>query len=70
MGCTLFWLKFGHAFAYFVVSFTSHLIDGAIIQYKFLFCLQDQTVPYSSWQARENIFLHKNVSMYKVFSMI
>ena len=27
--------------------------------------LQDQTVPYSSWQARENIFLCKKVSIYK-----
>ena len=26
MGCTLFWVKFGHAFAYFVVScFTSQM---------------------------------------------
>ena len=34
------------------------------------FRLQDQTVPYSSWQAWENIFLHKKVSIYKVYSMI
>ena len=44
--------------------------DGAIIKNKFVFLLQDQTVPYSSWQARENIFLHKNVSIYKVYSII
>ena len=25
MGCTLFWVKFGHAFAYFVVSVTSQM---------------------------------------------
>ena len=68
MGCMLFLEKFGNAFAYFVVLI--YLPDGAIIQYKFLFCLQDQTVPYSSLQARENIFLHKKVSIYKVYSMI
>ena len=61
MGCTLFWMKFGHGFAYFMVSV--YKPDGAIIQYKFLFSLQDQAVPYSSWQARENIFLHKKVSI-------
>ena len=61
MGCTLFWVKFGHAFAYFVVLV--YKPDGAIIQYKFLFCLKDQTVLNSSWQARENIFLHKKVSI-------
>ena len=35
-----------------------------------VFWLQDQTAPYSSWQARENIFLFKKVSIYKVYSMI
>ena len=35
MGCTLFRVKFGHAFAYFVVLV--YKTDGAIIQYKFLF---------------------------------
>ena len=32
MGCTLFWMKFGKAVAYFVVSCL--LLDGAIIQYR------------------------------------
>ena len=32
--------------------------------------LIDKTVSYSPWQARENIFLHKKVSTYKVYLMI
>ena len=68
MGSTLFRVKFGIEFAYFVVSV--YQPDGAIIQYKFLFWLQDQNVPYSSWQARESKFLDKKVSIYKVHSMI
>ena len=34
MGCTLFWVKFGHAFTYLWFRFTSP--HGAIVQYKFL----------------------------------
>ena len=34
MGCTFFWVKFGSAFAYFLVHV--YWPDGAIIQYKYL----------------------------------
>ena len=34
-----------------ILWFRFHCPDGAIIQYKFLFSLQDQTVPHSSLQA-------------------
>ena len=68
MGCMFFWVKFGNAFAYFVVS--CPVARWRYYSNKFLFRLQDQIVPYSSWQARENIFLHKKVSIFKVYSMI
>ena len=66
MGCTLFWLKFDHAFAYFVVLV--YWPDGVIIQYKFLFLLQDQTVLNLELMVgkRKYIFLNKKVSIYKV----
>ena len=59
MGYTFFWVKFSNAFANFVVSCL--LTRWRFIQCKYLFWLQDQTVPYtcSSWQACENMFLHK-----------
>ena len=63
MGCTFFSVKFGNAFLYFVVS------DGAIIQYKYLKELQDQTV-LKFMAGMEIIFLYKKVSIYKVHSTI
>ena len=49
MGCTLFWVKLILWF-----RFTSQM---ALLSNKnFYFDCKAQTVPYSSWQARENIF--------------
>ena len=58
MGCTFFWVKFGNTFAYFV----DFVYYPDIIQYEYLnniqyeylnslFRLQDQTLPFSFWQA-------------------
>ena len=60
MGCTLFWVKFSKEFAYFVVSCS--LARWRYFQYKFLFCLQDQTVPYSS--CRHEKFISAQESFY------
>ena len=35
MGCTLFWVKFGHAFAYFMVRFTSQMALLSNINFSF-----------------------------------
>ena len=61
MGCTLFWVKFGNAFAYFEVSV--YQPDGAIIQYNINFYFDCNTRLCLKVQARENIFLHKKVSI-------
>ena len=65
MGCTVFWVKFDRAFAYFVVSVYEP--DGAIVQYKISILIASSDC---AWQARENIFLHKEVSIYKVHSTL
>ena len=44
--------------------FTSQM--AILSNINFYLRLQDQTVLYISWQARENIFLHMKVSIYKV----
>ena len=57
MGCTFFWVKFGNA-------------DGAIIQYKYQnrVCFDCTTkMCLIVLAGMENIFLHKKVSIYKVY---
>ena len=58
MGCTLFWVKFGHAFAYFVVSVTSQMALFSNINFYFdcktRLCL---IVPGREFFAQENFYL-------------
>ena len=57
MGYKLFWVKFSHAFAYFVVSFTSQMALLSNINFYFDLKTRLCLIDSSSWQARENIFI-------------
>ena len=50
MGCTLFWLKFGNTFAYFVVSNLLALLFNINIQTEYILIARPDC---ASWQARK-----------------
>ena len=67
MGCTLFSVKFSNAFSYFVVScLLAKWRYYSIFSIQCIFSLQDQTVPYSSWQA----FYTKNFNLQRILNNI
>ena len=76
MGCTFFWVKFGNAFAYFVIScllarWRYYSIYMSRLRYPNKLYFDCKTKLGLIVPGRQgNYILHKKVSMYKVYSTI